>query len=370
MAGGTAIYLVLNRLDFPNDIVELIERIGHERVAENLNDAGMNSTNSEANSEEPECVWAVLRQAMTQKSVRKARTGWTDQDSEDRKCFNCVIVRMGDRVINVECTQQDVIALSTIQSESYTLTTGELGRVPSEDNETDLGTKCLEQDHIERCMTKMGMMIVGAWAGEQLLVVSGTGVVTGEDLFEGHSWTMGVALRVTVGVGLLCCVCAASEPHLPTGNVHVIREPEVARQPRGITLRSMRNDTINHVREKIWSPSRYSGDQLGQLMKMLNAQYGRDTLVQLLRRIAIMSGNQTRCSGDDLVWSEFFDWVTGGDDYSYESKLWRHDRIHAQALSEERIGENGDEKRVLVKFSDVGILELEDQLVQLMAKPN
>ena len=106
-------------------------------------------------------------------------------------------------VINVECTKQDVIALSAIQSESYTLTTQELGRVPSEDTETDLGTKCPEQRHIERCMTKMGMMVVGVWAGERLLVVSGTGVITGEDCFEGHSWAMGVALRVTVGVGLL-----------------------------------------------------------------------------------------------------------------------------------------------------------------------
>ena len=203
LAGGIAIYLVLNRLDIAHDIEELIERIGHERVAENLNNAGMNSTNSAVNSEEPECVWTVLCQAMTQKSVRKAYTSWTDQDSEDLKCFNCATVRIGDRVINVECTQKDVIALSATQSESYTLTTGELGRVPSEDNETDLGTKCLEQDHIERCMTKMGMMIVVAWAGKQLLVVSGTGVITGEDLFEGHSWTMGVVLLVTVGVGLL-----------------------------------------------------------------------------------------------------------------------------------------------------------------------
>ena len=47
----------------------------------------------------------------------------------------------------------------------------------------------------------------GAWAGEQLPVVSGTGVTIGEDLSEGHSWTMGVVLLVTVGVGLLRCVC-------------------------------------------------------------------------------------------------------------------------------------------------------------------
>ena len=104
--------------------------------------------------------------------MKKTYTGWTDQDSEDQKCFNCVTVRNGDRVINVECTKQDVIALSAMQSESYTLTTGELGQVPSEDNETALGAKCLEQNLIERCLTMMGMMIVGAWAGEQLLVDS------------------------------------------------------------------------------------------------------------------------------------------------------------------------------------------------------
>ena len=40
-----------------------------------------------------------------------------------------------------------------------------------------------------------------------MLVVSGTGVIIGEDPFEGHSWTMGVVLLVPVGVGLLSCVC-------------------------------------------------------------------------------------------------------------------------------------------------------------------
>ena len=48
---------------------------------------------------------------------------------------------------------------------------------------------------------------------------------------------------------------------------------------------------------------------------------------------------------------EFFDWVTGGDDYLYDFLIWRHDRIHTQALSKEWTGENGDVKRVLVKFS-------------------
>ena len=60
LAGGTAIYLALNRLDIAYDIEELIEGIGDEAVAENLNDAGMKSANSEVSSEEPEFVWTVL----------------------------------------------------------------------------------------------------------------------------------------------------------------------------------------------------------------------------------------------------------------------------------------------------------------------
>ena len=56
---------------------------------------------------------------------------------------------------------------------------------------------------------------------------------------------------------MLCCssqlecdclaVCAVVDPHLPTGNVHVTREPEVASQPSGMTSRSMRNEIINHL---------------------------------------------------------------------------------------------------------------------------
>ena len=65
-----------------------------------------------------------------------------------------------------------------------------------------------------------------------------------------------------------------------------------------------------------------------------------------------MSENHDRCSGDDRVWRELFGWVTGGDDYLDESKLWSHDRIHTQPPSGEHAREDGDVKRVLVKFSD------------------
>ena len=115
----SSLSLVLNRLDSAYDIEELIERIGHETVAENLNNAVINSADKKLPSSEGiEFIWTVHCQAMTQKSLRKADTNWTDQDSEDRKCFSCVIMRLGDHVIDVECAKQDVSSLSAIQSES------------------------------------------------------------------------------------------------------------------------------------------------------------------------------------------------------------------------------------------------------------
>ena len=77
-----------------------------------------------------------------------------------------------------------------------------------------------------------------------------------------------------------------------------------------------------------------------------------------------MSENQTRCSGDDRVWSEFSRLVTGGDDYLYESKLWSHDRIH-MAVDEERTREDGDVKKVLVQISDDPNWNLEEETAKL-----
>ena len=72
----------------------------------------------------------------------------------------------------------------------------------------------------------------------------------GEDFFEGHSWTTGVVLLITVGVGLLSRVYAVYDPHMPTVNVQVTREPEVARQPRGMTFDNMRTKIINQEKER------------------------------------------------------------------------------------------------------------------------
>ena len=138
----------------------------------------------------------------------------------------------------------------------------ELGLVPSEDNEADQGTKNLERDRINKCVTKMGMLFARAWAGERLLVVSGTEMLNGEDLIVGQSWTVGVVLLVAVGVVLLSCACNVCDPHLPTGNVHVTREPEAAKQLSCMSPRTMRDEDIDHAKERTWILSWYSGDQL------------------------------------------------------------------------------------------------------------
>ena len=95
------------RLDIAHDIEEVMERICHEAVAENLNDAVMKSTKSEVSSEEPESVWTVLCQTLMQKSVRKVDTNRTEHDSEDQECFSCITVRSDDRVINVRGSDRD-----------------------------------------------------------------------------------------------------------------------------------------------------------------------------------------------------------------------------------------------------------------------
>ena len=75
LADGTETHLVLKRLLIADDSQELIKRIGHETVNENLNNDVVNNTNSDLNSgvssEEPEFAWTVLCQTTTQKSVRK-----------------------------------------------------------------------------------------------------------------------------------------------------------------------------------------------------------------------------------------------------------------------------------------------------------
>ena len=154
--------------------------------------------------------------------VVRTDVNWTGPDSEDQKCFSCVVVGFGEHVLDVVCSKQDVVSLSAPECEFYAMTNGgahtknifsdlqidvsvrletnstsassifrrrgvgrlrhlhmkelwlqdqvaaknvELGRVPSDDNEADLGTKYLERDRIKKCVTKLGMLFAGTSAG-------------------------------------------------------------------------------------------------------------------------------------------------------------------------------------------------------------
>ena len=63
-------------------------------------------------------------------------------------------------------------------------TTGiQLGRIPSKENEADIGTKYLEWENISKCLQKMAMSVTGASAGSAL---HGCGVHVGFEHQEGN----------------------------------------------------------------------------------------------------------------------------------------------------------------------------------------
>ena len=209
----------------------------------------MNNTNTEVksgiNSQESEFVW-TNGQTMMQKSVRKADKNWTDRVSEDQKCFSSVLVRCGD----------DVCAMNT----NYWDTQRSHRTARDKDGNVNWG-RGGEREEGE-----------GIWAGQQLSCGPGTGVIIGENLFEGHSWTIGVVSLVTVGMVLLSCASVVLDPHLPTGNVYVTREPQVARKPSGMTFEKHANKDHRPRKVRAGSLSWYSGDQLWQLMEILNTR--------------------------------------------------------------------------------------------------
>ena len=61
---------------------------------------------------------------MPTKLVVRTDANWTVQDSEDQKCFSCVVVGFGEHVIDVVCSKQDVVPLSAPESKSYEMSSG------------------------------------------------------------------------------------------------------------------------------------------------------------------------------------------------------------------------------------------------------
>ena len=61
---------------------------------------------------------------MLTKLVVRTDANWFGQDSEDQKCFSCLVVRFGKHVIDVVCSMQDVVLLSAPESKFYAMTAG------------------------------------------------------------------------------------------------------------------------------------------------------------------------------------------------------------------------------------------------------
>ena len=68
---------------------------------------------------EPELIWTFPYQDVPTKFVVRTDANWTGQDNEDQKCFNCVVVRFGEHVIDVVW-----FSLSAPESEFYVMTIG------------------------------------------------------------------------------------------------------------------------------------------------------------------------------------------------------------------------------------------------------
>ena len=114
-AGGTATYLALDRADIADSIREANQDIAKPKVR---NEARLKRV-ARYLLGEPELIWTFPYQEMPTKWVVSTDANWTGQDSEDEKCFSCVVVRFGKHVIDVvwfnfrhgflECTRVRVL---------------------------------------------------------------------------------------------------------------------------------------------------------------------------------------------------------------------------------------------------------------------
>ena len=99
------------------------------------------------------------------------------------------------------------------------------------------------------------------------------------------------------------------------------RGPAIAKQLSCMSPRTtMQDDDLDHVNERTWILSWYSGNQLWQLI-VLNTRSLCGSLVQFLRHIAIMSENQTNVCCNSRVCCGFVGWTASGDDCLYQSKV-------------------------------------------------
>ena len=133
-AGGKATYLAMDRPDIAHSIRRANQDIAKTKVR---TEARLKRV-ARYLLGEPELIWTFPYQEMPIKLVVRTDANWIGQDSEDQKCFSCVVVRFGKHVIDVDCTEQDVVTLSAPESEFYTMTSGGAHCIHTENIFSDL----------------------------------------------------------------------------------------------------------------------------------------------------------------------------------------------------------------------------------------
>ena len=119
-AGSTATYLAM---DSP-DIAYIIRRENQDTAQPKVRTEARLKRVARYVLGEPGLIWTFPYLEMPTKLAVRTDATWTGQDSEDQKCFTCVVVRFGDHVIDVVCSRQDGVSLRAPESEFYAMSSG------------------------------------------------------------------------------------------------------------------------------------------------------------------------------------------------------------------------------------------------------
>ena len=98
-AGGTATYLALDRPDISYSVRRANQDISKPKARM---EARLKRV-SRYLLGEPELIWTFPYQDMPTKLVVRTDANWTGLDSEDQKCFTCIVVRLGLHVVDEVC---------------------------------------------------------------------------------------------------------------------------------------------------------------------------------------------------------------------------------------------------------------------------
>ena len=144
-AGGTATYLAMDRPESACSIRRANQHIAIPEVRTEVRTEARLKRFARYLLDEPELIWTFPYQEMPTKLVVRTDANWFGQDSEDQKCFSCVVVRFGKHVIDVVCSKQDVVSLSAPESEFYAMTTGGAQGIHTKNIFSDLQVEVIVQ---------------------------------------------------------------------------------------------------------------------------------------------------------------------------------------------------------------------------------